>query len=516
MLVWVVAIAGAAAPDVELTWRGAQSTLVVRPPAGQLLAEDFPARVVLEAPERSLTLEVVGAHLGEGVGVSVGEVRGQPLEGALRVGLCSKATGVCEPRDFRLAGTAPDRRRGSLDLRVGVHDAGPAPFGPEATTSAADEALAAARADGRPVLLDFSAVWCPPCMALSAEVLHAADPPPELDGFHVAVVDVDHPSSFAYKDRYQVGSYPTVIAVDPEGRELSRLVGYPGREAFADWLLRAPDGRDALDLARLPSEVTPDRAAELAWALAWAGRSDEAYRWLDRAQQGGSEAPEVLLAANQLDPSVDKLERLLDVAPSRVHDWMFALLSLDEPPAELTQRVARLAIEHATPQQLPDALYIAAHVPAEPAEQRLLYAAAAAVLEGSLTGDPARDKAYVTSLAGLRARAGDVPGAEALLQRYTEAFPEEPTWALALARQRLARGDHRGAIEAATASMAKAWGDNRLTAAAVKAEALRAMGLTQQAAVVAREALDQAGELDAGLSVRSHRYRERLREYLQE
>ena len=46
-------------------------------------------------------------------------------------------------------------------------------------------------------------------------------------------------SSWEMKDRYAVGSYPTVIAARPDGTALDRIVGYPGEDAFLSWLVDA-------------------------------------------------------------------------------------------------------------------------------------------------------------------------------------------------------------------------------------------------------------------------------------
>ena len=85
----------------------------------------------------------------------------------------------------------------------------------------------------RLVLIDFFATWCPPCDRLRDEFLEAPAWEDFLGDYTVRSVDADDPSSFALKDRYQVGGYPTLLVTTPGGEVLERIVGFPGAEAVA-------------------------------------------------------------------------------------------------------------------------------------------------------------------------------------------------------------------------------------------------------------------------------------------
>ena len=105
-------------------------------------------------------------------------------------------------------------------------------------------------------------MWCPPCNLLAAEVLHDPEDAEALAPFVVAVVDVDAPWSWALKDRYAVGAYPTLIVTDVDGVVIDRLEGYPGEEAFEAWLTKVQAGMLPLDqLAEKGPTMTPDEAS---------------------------------------------------------------------------------------------------------------------------------------------------------------------------------------------------------------------------------------------------------------
>jgi thioredoxin 1 len=76
----------------------------------------------------------------------------------------------------------------------------------------------------RPVLVDFTAAWCPPCRQLTP-VLHALAAE-QADVLRIVEVDIDESPDLAL--RYQVLSAPTMI-LHVEGRPVVALVGARGR-----------------------------------------------------------------------------------------------------------------------------------------------------------------------------------------------------------------------------------------------------------------------------------------------
>ena len=80
-------------------------------------------------------------------------------------------------------------------------------------------------ADARPMLIDFTASWCPPCQAMKQTVWPADDVVEAAKAYRPVVIDIDrHPELAA---RFGVDSIPNVMVLSPDGAKvLAGFVGY--------------------------------------------------------------------------------------------------------------------------------------------------------------------------------------------------------------------------------------------------------------------------------------------------
>lgn len=107
-------------------------------------------------------------------------------------------------------------------------------------------APAIARAQGKPILYEFSAAWCGPCQKLQADVFAQDAWAREIESraVPVRIVDrrVEDGHNTAVVDSLQracaVTGFPT-LAVVTDGRILDRQEGYPGVMPTMRWLRNA-------------------------------------------------------------------------------------------------------------------------------------------------------------------------------------------------------------------------------------------------------------------------------------
>jgi thiol:disulfide interchange protein len=82
-----------------------------------------------------------------------------------------------------------------------------------------EQALALARSQGKPVLVDFSAIWCPTCRVLHAEVFTNDTVKQAITtGFVLSRVDYESPEAQAFMQRYAVQGFPTLLVLSAEGQ----------------------------------------------------------------------------------------------------------------------------------------------------------------------------------------------------------------------------------------------------------------------------------------------------------
>ena len=88
-----------------------------------------------------------------------------------------------------------------------------------------DKAFATAKAQNKPVLLYWGAVWCPPCNQLKATLFNRQDFGEQSKSFVPVHLDGDAPGAQKLGTKFRVSGYPTLILFSPDRKELTRLPG---------------------------------------------------------------------------------------------------------------------------------------------------------------------------------------------------------------------------------------------------------------------------------------------------
>ncbi|HWL50974.1 MAG TPA: thioredoxin family protein [Chthoniobacteraceae bacterium] len=75
----------------------------------------------------------------------------------------------------------------------------------------------------RPILLRFTASWCPPCRVMNANVWPNAEVAGMVNQHFIPVeLDIDQPEVREIADRFEIIAVPTMVLLNGNGKELDR------------------------------------------------------------------------------------------------------------------------------------------------------------------------------------------------------------------------------------------------------------------------------------------------------
>lgn len=117
-----------------------------------------------------------------------------------------------------------------------------------------DEALAAAKSSGKPILADFTGSdWCGWCIKLQEETFSKeafADYAKE----NLVLLELDYPNAKEQSDevrkqneelknKFEVRGFPTLVLINGDGKEIARQVGYlpGGPDAMIAWIKKSTE-----------------------------------------------------------------------------------------------------------------------------------------------------------------------------------------------------------------------------------------------------------------------------------
>ena len=131
-----------------------------------------------------------------------------------------------------------------------------------------DAKLAAARSEGKPVMIDASADWCLSCKELDKLTFSDPSVRKAASGFVTLKLDLTRAErgtdAGAVKDRFGILGLPTIIFLDPGGREIGhlRLEGFEEAEKFVDRMKTAATAPGAAESEPVSAAGAQDGATE--------------------------------------------------------------------------------------------------------------------------------------------------------------------------------------------------------------------------------------------------------------
>ena len=90
---------------------------------------------------------------------------------------------------------------------------------------------------GKPILLFFTGKWCVPCRIMKRNVWADKQVTASVNARFIPVtIDLDDPEAAATVSRYRIGTTPTTIITDPQGKVLQQVQGGMGKTDFLELL----------------------------------------------------------------------------------------------------------------------------------------------------------------------------------------------------------------------------------------------------------------------------------------
>lgn len=109
-------------------------------------------------------------------------------------------------------------------LLFAIHPAGAA----ETHWYTYEEGMVASGVKNMPALIDFYADWCSPCVAMEKGTYPDSRVVSEMSDF--IGIKVDTQERIDIETKYMIEYYPTIVFLNPKGKEVSRHIGYLGPE----------------------------------------------------------------------------------------------------------------------------------------------------------------------------------------------------------------------------------------------------------------------------------------------
>ncbi|WP_372362091.1 thioredoxin family protein [Xanthomonas sp. NCPPB 1325] len=175
-------------------------------------------------------------------------------------------------------------------------------------------ALNEAKRAGKPILMYWGAIWCPPCNRLKATTFKDPGFIAQTQHFVAIHLDGDQEDAQTWADRFGVKGYPTIVLLRPDLSEITRLVGDNSTSQLTDSLRVASRSSTSTKQILAQALKSPSALHPSDWTLL------SNYNWLQDDQLiEPKEAPGVLAALAKIapNPALQRRFKLLEIVVAK-------------------------------------------------------------------------------------------------------------------------------------------------------------------------------------------------------
>jgi len=196
--------------------------------------------------------------------------------------------------------------------------------------SSLDEGLQAARGQDKLVMVDFYSDLCDWCKELD-RLVYTEPMVQDASREHFVPVKLDGGRHDDLVTKYDLDGYPTVIFLDAQGEEISRIRGFEPADLFL------ADMMDAVELKALKSEAVDlekavkageggfEAYARLGHIYRRLGKTELARTYLTKAHETGQTSPDFaldwILGTEKASPAVEALDKWIKANPEHSRRW---------------------------------------------------------------------------------------------------------------------------------------------------------------------------------------------------
>lgn len=395
-----------------------------------------------------------------------------------------------------------------------------------------------AKKSGKPVMISFYGIWCPPCNELDETVFETPGFHQKAKAFELLKVDADARSSWELKSKYKVGGYPTVIFTSSNGGEIYRVVGYRTPQEFLRVmdLVVSAKGKDLEKACKSDGVDDLWRCASICTERADKACAEAAYKKLESKVEKGTLRYEQARAyfvehAETEDLKRVGYEKLLAEFPTSPLAFLWSLDYLKvfeggtkpEPKKELLEAVIanypktlndpRADEAGVTRTDMAQIRAILLDKLGKPEEAKAAWKEASAMLEAMVKELPkgAHARGFSLERISCLGEAGETDAALKLANEYRQKYPKEFTFHYSAASLLDRAKRYTDALPIAKQAYEFSYGDNKIRAGTLLIN-LYATVPDKESAKQIFDSVTKEIKPDAKLEVRTHRYLKKLDE----